>query len=407
MRNFVSKQNLTGAILIAVFASSLTLFTYLANSINPQKELSTIDNAVQTGSLSTLDYPILRFRMTQIATEDNYSNCIEIGHSVIQDRLPFSKHLETKTLLNSMCSNILNATKSTEDTTVINARFFHGTSALLRILLSLISYFQLQVLISIMLLFLATWMTFEFAKKDKFLGLILGIFFFLLTDIPFQGLSPVHGISTCIGLGGALYVLKFLNLNKSNLLLTIFLLGGLYGFFAQFFTPALFAILLASVILVRTDKNTERYLAAKVFLSYLFGYFFIEFIRFIQTALILGFKQIGTEGGQGVNERLTHNPLQLIRITYMHLFVTTGQFPVRMVGIYLIFGILGFQIGLLGAKNAVAHAGNPEFLPFWLSISWYLLFAGHDGHGWVFNLIGGTICYLLITIRLLKTQSRL
>lgn len=65
-----------------------------------------IQKAFQNGSLTIINYPQIKFKKTLIATLDNFSDCIEIGHSRSRSRFSFSTRPSTSTSASSPCLDL-------------------------------------------------------------------------------------------------------------------------------------------------------------------------------------------------------------------------------------------------------------------------------------------------------------
>jgi hypothetical protein len=341
------------------------------------------------------DYYYLYFRSTPIATVDNYSECIELGHVLSNSKLTFASRPGTGSQNSSPCEKFSREISAQGDQ-VFYGRFFHGTAAVLRIVLGITSYDVIREISTALILLLLTFLVFLIAKKSRFEAAILGLIIFGLTDFPFHGYSLTHGISTIAGLT-MIFMLFFLrNQPKVIVISTAFIGGFTYCYFAQLYTPLVFALL--SVVIVASSRNRNLDNVNNfIFLAWVIGYFGGIGLRFIQGVLVFGFKPMLEEDGGGLINRLTSSLPGLARVTYMHLILNPSRFPIKIIAFLLLSFLLGMAATKIWKKNNSFKLQLPKFPIVFTSI-WYLCLGGHDGHGWVANLLFVLIGYVAIAI---------
>jgi hypothetical protein len=383
-----------------ILISIISLDHYSAK-LSPEKASLAIITAVQN-QIPKADYYDLYFRSTPVATVDNYSECIELGHVLSDSKLPFASRPGSASENSSPCEKFSREISS-DGNQVFYGRFFHGTAAALRVFLGYVSYQEIQIISSVVILFLLTFLTLVLARKSRFEAAVFGLILFGLTDFPFQGNSLTHGISTIIGLIMVI-VLLFLRDQSKVILFSTSLTGGFaYCYFAQLYTPLAFALL--SVVAVASSRNRDlENVSNHVFSAWIIGYFGGIGLRFIQGALTFGLKPMLEEDGGGLTNRLTSSISGLARVTYMHLILNPSKYPLKILVFLLISFLLGILVTNIWKETTSVKLHLPIF-PFAFTCIWYLSLGGHDGHGWVANLLFILIGYVVLALNPQKSSE--
>ena len=87
-------------------------------------------------------------------------------------------------------------------------RYWHGASAVSKVALTFLSVRTWHMLLTLTLLVLALTLAWSMKRFSATLGLGTLIVLIIVTDIPWQGLVPLHGVSTAIALIFALLTLR-------------------------------------------------------------------------------------------------------------------------------------------------------------------------------------------------------
>ena len=386
-----SYLNLAIPILLLLLIGTLNVYSSKASMEGAR---STLKEATKE-KIPTSDYFDVYFRSTPVATVDNYSECIELGHILSTSKLSFGSRPGVDAPDSSPCE-IFPRNLNIQDDSIFYGRFFHGTAALLRVVLDLASYHQIQIGTTLLLVLTLVFINILISRKHKVEAIACSIVLFGLTDFPFQGLSLTHGISTLVGLNGLLLLRKVSKKPKSVFILTAIICGFSYCYFAQLYTPIAFALLGVLILALSTDEFTET-LGNYFFCGWMFGYLSGVGLRFLQGVHQLGLGTMINEDSGGVTNRLTSSVPALVRVTYMHLILNPSKYPLKIASLIALGFMFGFAVSQVVFKTK-SYAFKLPKLPLLLTGIWYLALGGHDGHGWVANLLFIVLLYILIGI---------
>ena len=399
---------LGGGLLVLVSLVS----SMLPNSL-PQQSLS---KSFVQGEISYSDYSVEKLGLfnqveVNLATLDHYSECVELGHVLS----PQSSNFDSRpsALDPSPCRDlnlVLSASSSGEyENQIFYGRFWHGTAALTKLLLYVTDLSLIRGLLTVMILFLTCALLIVAFRRDVFVGATLAVFFFLASDIPFQGMLLTHGIPTFVGLlfsFAAYFVPKSSNFLYYSL---ASLAGVFYAFFAQLYTPLLFMLLLVIFRIMRTNEGglEDRFSTAVAgSIWWVFGYGAMMIARFFEITLRLGIDATLAELSSSTTSKFTWNPFDLFVSLYHHTIIGTAGNHLRAIGIGLLMASLGFVVAMASRRYVVdLKVAAKISLPLAFILAWYLVMLGHNGHGWVANLTLGTFTYGILALRWLTTSA--
>jgi hypothetical protein len=395
------------------FLASISFYSSMLPNDVPRESLS---RSLVLGGISYSDYSVEQFALfnkvaVNLVTRDNYSECVELGHVLSPQYSNFDSR--PSALDPSPCrdfSLVMNVGGlEVYADQVFYGRFWHGTAALTKLLLYVTDLSSIRGLLTVMILLLICALTVVAFRRDKFVGATLAVFFFLASDIPFQGMLLTHGVPTFVGL---LFSLAAYLVPKSSTILyycLASLAGVFYAFFAQLYTPLLFMLLLVIFRILRTNEGDlgDRFSTAVAgSIWWLLGYGVMMIARFFELIARLGIDATLSELSSSTASKFTWNPFDLFVAIYHHTIIGTGGSHLRVVGIGLLMASLGFVLGLASKRNALELKFSRKIsLPIaWITV-WYLVMLGHNGHGWVANLTLGTLTYGILALRWLTTPA--
>jgi hypothetical protein len=104
--------------------------------------------------------------------------------------------------------------------------------------------------------------------------------------------------------------------------------------------------------------------------------------------LVLSIGDTTSELQDGISSRITQSLTGLFRVLYIQLVVNPSTYPIRFIGALVLMLILGYSLhGKLKEEEKLEL--NIKFFdtPVVYVLIWLLLMGGHDGHGWVGNLV--------------------
>lgn len=374
-------------------ATALIVFNLIAHvAILGLSQVSTraieekIAIAIENKSVPITEYPQIKLRKTLIATVDNFSDCVEIGHARSHSRFSFSSR---PTIMGGEGSPCLDLEKMGR-VDFQYSRFIHGSAAFIRAFAYFSSIEIMKMVVTLVIILTLILLTVSIWRRSTPLGISLATYFFLLSDLPWQGLSLTHGIPTAISLLTILISTRIHSLSRDNLKVLAILSGATYAFFAQLFTPLLFAALFAYFANVCRDLNKKKDSdshASILFRLWVCGYFITMLIHGL-LGLVLSTGDTTSELQDGISSRVTQSLTGLFRVFYIQLVVNPSTYPMRFIGALVLMFILGYFLhGKLKEKKKFEINAKFFDTPVVYVLIWLLLMGGHDGHGWVGNLV--------------------
>lgn len=352
-----------------------------------------LETALADGRMWTQEYSVVQVGLIEVALVDGWSECTALGQALSDAPLPFSERPNGRFNPDDGSCRALNDALVAPVSNFSYPRFYHGASALIRIGLQAMNLEWLRFLVTVSILALVgvlcalTWAT------SRWLSAGLAVFFLVLTDTAYQGLSVSHGMSTAAGVLGVIATLLVSRHYPRLVLGTAAASGVLYALIAQLYVPIEFAILTAVGVMAGalTDWPSRlRWLrlGAAAAVTWMVGYAFAMVVRFVWIALAEGVDASTSEGSTAATTRLTSDLLQPIRTVVWNLIsVQMLEWKVRVLGLVILVGMATY---LLGFARRWA-LGRPEVLwtlvPTALAALWIMTFGGHNGHGWVVNVL--------------------
>lgn len=357
------------------------------------------------------NYPVIRILGLNVETVDAWSECVTLGHTLSSSPLPFASRPISETSRSSDCGEFVQALIS--PTTELNySRFYHGASAILRIALTAFSLEFLRLLVTVVILLLASSISFLAYRSSKIIGLGFIVYFTLFTTTLLQGLSLPHGISTVVGLGGICMTTIIAQRSSKYTLASAAASGVTYALIAQLFVPMQFAVLTGVMIMAGAISNTEfkeakLFLGAQAAIAWIAGYGITMTFRFIWSYFVLGSSVALSEGNIATSARITSDPYQLLAVTPKMIYRQTAEYPLRLIGVILLVLMIGWAAGAAKYWYLTRRQTLTVLTPFLCAAIWLTAFGGHNGHGWVIYVVNAMVMNLLLlfTINLKRSKS--
>ena len=392
------------AVALILFNLAISISIFGVSQVGTQAVEEKIAQAIKEQVVSISPYPVIKIRETPISTVDNYSDCIELGHARSHSQFSFStRPTMSEEGEDSPC---LDLTQMGE-VEFGYSRFIHGSAATVRAFSQFVSIETMKIVVSITIIFTLFLLSLFVWRKSTPLGIAVATYFFLISDLPWQGLSLTHGIPSALSLLAILVTTREKISSIDTLKVLAILSGAAYAVFAQLFTPLLFAALFAYISVILKSSHKEKFSETQATLLFKFwvsGYFITMLIHNL-FGYFLNAGEATSELQDGASSRLTRSITGLIRVTYMQLVVAPSSYPLRFIGSLVLIFILGYLLhGKLNHKKIrklkLIDFDNPII---YISI-WILLMGGHNGHGWVGNLYW--VCPLLLIFRVYLQSAR-
>lgn len=392
------------AIALILFNLAINIAIYGISQIGTQAVEEEIVTALESKAVSDSPYPMIKIRETPITIVDNYSDCVELGHARSHSQFSFSTRPTISGTEDSPCLDLTQL----GEVDFGYSRFIHGSAATVRVFSQFVSIETMKIAVSITIFLTLLLLSLLVWRKSTPLGIAVATYFFLVSDLPWQGLSLTHGVPSALSLLAILATTgeNFSSLEKLKVL--AILSGATYAVFAQLFTPLLFAALFAYISIVLKSSTKEKFSETQVtslFKFWVCGYFITMLIHNM-LGFVLNSGETTSELQDGTYSRLTHSITGLIRVTYMQLILAPSSYPLRFIGSLILIFILGYFF-----YSKLSQAKTPKFrlsdfdTPIIYISMWILLMGGHNGHGWVSNLYWACPLVLIFKIYLQGDSS--
>ncbi len=387
------------AVALILFNLAISISIFGVSQVGTEAVEEKIAEAIKDKVVSISPYPVIKIRETPISTVDNYSDCIELGHARSHSQFSFSTR-PTMSEEEGEDFPCLDLTQMGE-VDFGYSRFIHGSAATVRAFSQFVSIETMKIVVSITIILSLFLLSLFVWRKSTPLGISVATYFFLISDLPWQGLSLTHGIPSALSLLAILATTREKFSSIDTLKVLAILSGAAYAIFAQLFTPLLFAALFAYISVILKSSHKEKFSETQATLLFKFwvsGYFITMLIHNL-FGYFLNAGEATSELQDGASSRLTGSITGLIRVTYMQLVLEPANYPLRFIGSLILIFLLGYSISRKLTPSSmrkfeVRDFDNPIF---YISI-WILFMGGHNGHGWVGNLYW--VCPLLLIFRI-------
>jgi hypothetical protein len=346
-----------------------------------------------------------------LTTLDFWSECITIGQAFGKGSIPFVDRPSGKIIHDNICDDVKGSMSSnlkTLDKYYAYPQYIHGDAAVVKIILKLAELQTGKIVISLVILILMSSMIITLSRISRFVASIFFVYFFMLTDLIYQGFSLAHGIATSWALLIILGILFNVSRENKFFYALSFIGGSGYAIFSMMHNPIQFMGLLTMVSLLgflRSGLNLESSLKKSFYLTLVWALgglstMIVHWIIVGQTSYSDSLKSALSWGLSG---RLHLNIFDSIYIFFGLLRVQIFQFSLTMFGLLVIFFILGYIVGFPKKVNNIRYSYYFYLLNPTLNVLiWFILMTGHIGHGWTINLIFTSLINIVISIYLLK-----
>jgi len=269
-------------------------------------------------------------------------------------------------------------------------RYWHGASAVSKVALTFMSvrtWHALLTLIILALILILAWVMKHFSATIA-LGTVIVLI--VATDIPWQGIAPLHGVSTAIALGFALLTLKGFERGWSIRWAIAALGGAIYAISAHTLIPTAFAIFTAICAMVPLLAQTA------VRRDHLWGRGFVVGVTWMSGYVIgTGSRAVwvtvfgpGQERGLGEwggtsTGYVTRNLIDPFYQTFGTLMKTWFSVGTMQIGLILFALVLGWSLARCTDNPFSDRRTWLTLAPSLIGIVWLLLWAWHTPHLYV------------------------
>ena len=288
-------------------------------------------------------------------------------------------------------------------------RYWQGAAAFNRIGLTVMSVYWWQILITAVVVGLLIAIILKLWKLSRVLAIGTAIAFFMMIDFPWQGMAPLHGLSSIFGLSFALLTLVAFE-RRWIARWGIATLGGVtYAMMAHTLIPMAFAMLtslMAMAPLLRRQSSARNFaVGPAVGLLWVFGYGLATGARALWVATLgPGPQQVvsewtGTSGGFMIRSWI--DPFSQTLGLLMKTWFEAGFMQIGLMAFFL---VLGWSLARGGARDFLKKKALVAMSPGLLGIGWLTVWANHSNHTYVHGVLGALLVVVLFATEVARSE---
>ena len=288
-------------------------------------------------------------------------------------------------------------------------RYWQGAAAFNRVALSAVSVYWWQVILTVLLLVLIVALVWSVSRYSRTFALGTAVVCLLMVDLPWQGMAPLHGVSSVFGLSFALLVLAAFQRRWSVRWGVAVLAGVTYAMAAHTLVPAAFAMLVAIMAMLPLLRSRERPTVGAVAVGMASGV--LWFVGYgLATAARAGWVAIWGPGPQAVIEEWTGTGGGFLISSWADPFYQTLGLMTKtwldvgfmQVGLMAFSLILGWSMAKGGARASRDRLTWVAASPTLLGVAWLVVWANHTNHTYVHAVPG----MILLTVLFASEAGR-
>jgi hypothetical protein len=381
------------AVLIAGMIG-LVLFIYVAAGLDTQAPREQVAAAFEDGTLSRDTYRLLEPVVGFIVAESDANGSCHMYSQMLAPADTVFGLGAWAGVDTTMCPNLDLAVHGEARYGVSYYRYWQGASAITKVALSVMSVFAWQILLTVILLLVMAFLVVRSWRLSRTFAVGLATTFFMTTDLLWQGMSPLHGVSSSVALVFCTVVLLAFERRWTVRWGLVALGGASYAMVAQLLVPVAFAILtslLAALPLLRNGWNRSArgmLVAPTAGVLWALGYLLGLLSRYVWVVVFgPGFDTLRGEllgtGGGFITKSFRDPFYQVVGL------LTKTWFGVgwMQAGLMVFFAILGWSLARGGARNFLSKPALVALSPSLLGVTWIAIWAGHTNHTFVHVLL--------------------
>ena len=397
-------------IVLVVGAATYLGFIIVAAQLDTTPAASRISEAFSSGALSDDSTRTLALVTGfVVADSDQYSTCVPLSLALSAPADVFGNGpWEAGTIT---CGSLRAALEGAEGTQPW-FRYWNGGSAILKVLLTFVPYSMVQVIMSaalVGLLLILGWQAWRFSRTFA-VGIvaILG----LGSDLLWQGMSPGVGVSSVIGLVGAVGVQQAFMRGWSGRWGVVMLAGLAYAATAQMHIPIAFAIMAGLMAMLpllgrRGPVGWRPYAVGAVStVLWVGGYSLGLITRYVWIAVNRGgVSSVTGEVGSNSPYFLSENLLQAFHALVTLLMRTWFAYGWLQVGLWVAFAVIGWSLAKGGARGWRSAEVAVASLPLLAGVLWLVVWGRHTQHLFVNVLVSMIVLNVLFSIEASRRRT--
>jgi len=358
--------------------------------------------AVESSALATGAYRDIELIPGLVVMEsDNFSTCVMLSQMFGPAESVFGEGI-WGTEPGDGCAQAYAAIAGEPSVPTTWYRYWHGASAIGKVLLTGLPFLAVQILLTVVVALLVAVISWRVWRYSKALGVGFAITLSVASDVLWHGLSLVHGITAAIGLSGVLAILIAFERRWSARWGVVLLAGFTYAATAQMLIPIAFAILSATVAMLPllADKPSKfgPWTGLAVGVGWIMGYVFGLLSRYIWVSTLgPGAAQLSEISGTS-QIYLTQTLIQPFHATLGLLMKTWLGVGWMQIGLIAVGGTIGWILARGGSRNLLRKDTLIAATPVLFGIGWLVVWAGHTNHTFVNVLLASMLVSVLFTI---------
>lgn len=327
-----------------------------------------------------------------VMESDNFSTCVMLSQMLAPAETVFAEGRWGATPGDG-CAALNEAVTDGPSTQTSWYRYWHGASAITKVLLTFLSVQAAQVLLVGAIALLIAIISVRVWRISRALGVGTAVILLLTSDLTWQGLSLVHGVSSTVGLLGVLATQIAFSRDWSGKWGVVLLSGFAYAATAQMLIPMAFAILCGVMAMLPLLRGTLTRVGSWIGLisgvTWVGGYAMGLASRYIWVAVAgPGLGQIqGELRGSAQEIYFTEAVSQPFYAAVGLLMKTWFAAGWMQVGLMIAFGVFGWILGRGGAAGLLHRQVLITASPILIGVAWLLVWAGHTNHTFVHVLL--------------------
>lgn len=397
------KRTLLQSLLVFLIGAAATVSSIVgAAYVDGERAREHVVEAVESSALASGAYREIELVPGLVVMEsDNFSTCVMLSQMFGPAESVFGEGI-WGTGSGDGCAQVYAAIAGEPRVQTTWYRYWHGASALGKLLLTVLPFQAVQVLLSIAIALLVTIISWRVWRYSKALGVGIAITLILASDVLWHGLSLVHGITASVGLTGVLAVLISFERRWSARWGVVLLAGFTYAATAQMLIPIAFAILSATVamlpLLTSRPSKFGPWTGLVVGTGWIVGYALGLLSRYIWVSTLgPGAAQLSEISGSS-QIYLTQTLVQPFHATLGLLMKTWLGVGWMQIGLIVVAGTIGWILARGGSRALLQVDTLIVATPILLGFGWLVVWAGHTNHTFVNVLLASMLVSALFTI---------
>jgi hypothetical protein len=385
--------------LIISFSGLKIIANFQIGDVEKQK----VSEAIESRVIATDRFPkLLVADRLYLTTLDYWSECITIAHAFSNSKIPFANHpVSENNPMVGDCEELILTMNNPIIAYEYYLQYIHGDSAIVKLFLLFGDLVSGKVIITFLIILIMVCLSIIVFKINRLFALIIVVYFFILTDLLYQGFGFAQGIASCWAL--LIILLQLIYIKKvNNISPALALIGGSgYAIFSMMNNPVQFVALSSIFTFIALQKRIGTIKASKygMVTSLFWGIGGVStiFLHWVLVYLFEDGNEMISMLDNGFSTRFYINPFNSIYIFFGLLRTQLFQFSMSIFGILILMFIWG-KISAISLNKSKFSLTTFLYLtsPTSLIILWFLFMGGHIGHGWTISLIYTALINLLM-----------